>query len=124
MAYTTYDTPAEFFNIAPTATGYSIASAAITLGCSDHATAGNRFITNLTAAQAALTTGSTAQVIYGLVDSLYKRFKSIATADLPVSFRLRRAGRTDEATDEIIYTYTITMRVSTATATANVATNT
>lgn len=119
MAYTTYDTPAEFFNISPTATGYSIASAAITLGCSDHATSGNRFITNLTAAQAALA-GSTAQVIYGLVDSLYKRFKSIATADRPVSFRLRRSGRTDESTDEIIYTYTITVRVNAS----GVATNT
>ena len=128
MAYTTYDTPAEFFNIStmPIAPGtpvdttgaYSIASAAITLGCIDHATAANRFLTNLTAAQAHLTTGSTAQVIFGITDAIYQRFNNIKAADAanaPTKFGITRTGYTDETTGELVYNYAITCRVNAGT---------
>ena len=124
MAYTTYDTPNEFFNLAPdpgspaTASGYAISSAAITLGCSDHATAASRFLTNITAAQAHLTTGSTAQVIFGLVDGVYQRFNAIKTLDsahVPTKFNVTRTGYTDETTGELVFNYAITCRVAAGT---------
>ncbi len=123
MAYTTYDTPGEFFNIATmptsspvdTSTGYAIASAAITLGCSDHGTATTRFLTRLTAAQAHLTTGSTAQVIFGIIDAIYTRFNDIKNADsanAPTKFTLTRSGYTDESTGELVYNYTVSVRAT------------
>jgi hypothetical protein len=112
MAYSTYDTPGEFFNISPTTGAYSLASATISIGCGDHATPANQFLTNLTAAQAHLTTGSTAQVLFALNDALYQRFNSILTADKPTKFSIRRSGATDEATNELVYTYTTTIRVA------------
>ena len=118
MAYTTYDTPGEFFNIAPTASAYAVASATISIGCGDHATADNRFFTNITAAQAHASTGSTAQVIFGMVDALYQRFNAIPSVDRPTKFSIRRSGATDETTGELVYTYTVTVRVSTGTLTA------
>lgn len=132
MAYTSYDVPGEFFNIATmptsvpvdTTTGYAIASAAITLGCSDHATPATRFLTKVTAAQAHLTTGSTAQVIFGIVDALYTRFndiKNASSADVPTKFSLTRSGYTDEVTGELVYNYAVIVRASASTF---VATNT
>ena len=112
MAYTTYDTPAEFFNISPTTGAYAIASATISIGCSDHATPANQFLTNVTAAQAHLTTGSTAQVVFGITDAIYQRFNSIVTADKPTKFNITRTGYTDETTGELVYNYAITCRVT------------
>lgn len=115
MAYTSYDTPGEFFNISPTATAYSVTSATISIGCGDHATAGNRFFTNITDAQADETTGSTAQVIFGMVDGLYQRFQEIRLADsanVPTKFNVTRTGYTDETTGELVYSYTVTTRVN------------
>ena len=121
MAYSTYDTPNEFFNLAPvpgapaTASGYAISSAAITLGCSDHATAASRFLTNISAAAAHLTTGSTAQVVFGLVDGVYQRFNAIKTLDsahAPTKFNITRSGYTDETTGELVYSYNVTCRVT------------
>ena len=112
MAYSTYDTPGEFFNIAPTATAYSVAAKTISLGCGDHATPGNQFLTNLLDAQAQPATGSTAQVVFGLLDALYTRFNLIPAADKPTKFSIRRAGYTDEATNELVYTYTVSVRLA------------
>ena len=113
--YSTYDTPGEFFNISPTATGYGLSSATISLGCSDHATADNRFLTNISAAQADPTTGSTAQLVFGINDALYQRFNAIKlldAANAPNKFKITRAGYTDEVTGELVYTFTTTIRVT------------
>lgn len=112
MAYTSYDAPAEFFNMAPTTTGYAVGTNEITLGCSDHATPGNQFLTNLTGALAA---SSTAQVIFGIIDAIYTRFKSIKTLDAanaPTKFDITRNGAIDESTGEMVYRYSITIRVN------------
>jgi len=113
--YTNYDNPGEFFNLAPTTGAYSLTSASITLGCGDHATPANRFIANLSASQAALTTGSTAQVVFGLVDAIYQRFndiKILAAANAPTKFNIQRNGFTDETTGELVYNYNISIRVN------------
>ena len=120
--YTDYDTPAEFFNIATlpigapvdTSGGYAIASATISLGCSDHATAANRFLTNLTAAQAALA-GSTAQVIFGVVDAISERYNAIPVVDRPTKFSVNKSGYFDATTGEWVYNYAVSCRVSTGT---------
>lgn len=112
MAYSTYDTPAEFFNISPTTAAFALASGTISIGCADHATAANRFLTNITAAQANLTTGSTAQVVFGITDAIYQRFNGIISADKPTKFNITRSGYTDEVTGELVYNYAITCRVT------------
>jgi len=115
MAYTTYDKPGEFFNASPTTAAYSVGTDTITLGTYDVAKPTSNFLTNLTAAQAHLTTGSTAQVIFGIVDAIYQRFNNIKAADsanAPTKFNLTRTGYTDEATGELVYNYAITCRVT------------
>lgn len=121
MAYTSYDTPGEFFNAAPdstapaTASGYSVANNAITFGCADHATIPSRFLTNLTGAQAQLTTGSTAQVLFALLEALYGRFRAIkqlSSTHVPTKFTMNRSGFTDEVTGELVYNYTMTCRLA------------
>jgi hypothetical protein len=113
--YTSYDNPGEFFNMSPTTGGISLASATLSFGLADHATSANRFLTNLTAAQADLTTGSTAQVFFGLFDGIYQRLNAIKLADpanKPTKFDLTRYGYTDEATGELVYNYALTIRVN------------
>lgn len=112
MAYDTYDKPGEFFNTAPTTAAFAVTTSTITLGCSNPAAPTTNFLTNLTVGQANLGSGSTAQVIFGLVDGVYQRFNSIPTADKPTKFNITRSGFTDEATGEIVYNYAITCRVT------------
>ena len=108
-----FDNPAEFFNRTPfPANGYSVATNSITFGCSDHGTAANKFFTNLNSTQAALTTGSTAQVIFGLLDAIQTRYNSLDTADRPAKLRIARSVSTDSTTGELIYSYDITCRVN------------
>lgn len=112
MAYTTYDKPGEFFNASPTTAGLSVGTGTITLGTFSHGTAANRFLTNVTDTDSNLTTGSTAQMIFGITDSIYQRFNSIVTADKPTKFNITRTGYTDETTGELVYNYAITCRVT------------
>ena len=112
MAYTTYDTPGEFFNISPTTGAYAISAATITLGCDDHATSANQFLTNLTAAQAHLTTGSTSQVVFGIVDALYNRFNSIATVDKPSKLNIVRSSYEDTLNGTLVRTYSFTVHLT------------
>ena len=116
--YSSFDTPGEFFNASPTTSGYSVGAESITLGCGDHTTPANRFLTNLTDEQANASTGSTAQVIFGIFDAIYQRFNSIAQADRPEKFSIFRSGFTDEETGETVFTYTATIRVVTSSYTA------
>ena len=112
MAYTSYDAPAEFFNMDPTTAGFAVASNQITIGCSDHATPANQFLTNLTGALAA---SSTVQVIFGLIDAIYTRLKAIKTLDsanAPTKWDITRNGAIDESTGEMVYRYSITIRVN------------
>jgi len=112
MAYTTYDKPGEFFNASPTTAALALTADSITLGLSDAGAPTTNFLTNLTLAQANLTTGSTAQMVFGIVDGIYQRFNGILTADKPTKFNLTRNGYTDEATGELVYNYAITCRVT------------
>jgi hypothetical protein len=113
--YTSYDTPGEFFNLAPTTGAISLVSATLSIGLADHATPANQFLTNITAAQADLTTGSTAQVIFGIFDAIYQRFNDIKlldSANVPTKFNIIRTGYTDETTGELVYNYSTTIRVN------------
>ena len=110
--YSAYDTPGEFFNASPTTAALALTADSITLGLSDAGAPTTNFLTNLTLAQANLTTGSTAQLIFGLVDGVYQRFNSIVTADKPTKFNITRSGYTDETTGEIVYSYNVTCRVT------------
>ncbi len=112
MAYTTYDKPGEFFNASPTTAAYSVGTDTITIGTYDAAKPTSNFLANLTDAQAHLTDGSTAQVVFGIVDGIYQRFNSIPTADRPTKFGITRTGYTDETTGELVYNYAITCRVT------------
>lgn len=118
MAYTLFDTPGEFFNASPTTAGLSVSTGAVTLGTVSNGTAANRFLTNLTDGQVNLTTGSTAQMVFGITDAIYQRFNSIPTADKPTKFSITRTGYTDEATGELVYNYAITCRVTLGSLTA------
>lgn len=126
MAYSAFDTPGEFFNAstlpigAPvdTSTSYTLGTGEITIGTVSNATSTDRFLTNLTDAQANATTGSTAQVVFGITDAIYQRFNSIPAADKPTKFSIVRTGYTDETTGELVYNYTTTIRVTPGSLTA------
>lgn len=126
MAYTTYDNPGEFFNCtAPafagiagftaTTTAYAVAGTTITLGLNDSDTAAGRFLTNLTTTQSNATTGSTAQVIFGILESLQARYALIPTADRPSKFSLFKSGSVDANTGELVFNYNVSVRLSAGT---------
>ena len=119
--YSIYDTPNEFFNIstmpaAPgtpvdTTSGFAVVGTTIAFGCSDGA-AGTKLLTNLTSSQAGT---STAQLFFGVIDAFNRRFNDIKAADpdnAPTKFSIGRTGYTDEATGEIVYSYSISIRVT------------
>lgn len=123
MAYTTYDNPGEFFNCtAPafagiagftaTTSAYAVSGTTITLGLNDSATAAGQFLTNLSTTQANSTTGSTAQVIFSILDALQSRYALIPVAERPTKFSINRIGSVDSNTGELIFSYNVSIRVT------------
>lgn len=113
--YTTYDTPGEFFNISPTTAAYTVGTDAITIGTYDAAKPTSSFLANLTDDQAHATTGSTAQVIFGIADGIYQRFAAIKAADAtnaPSKMNIVRSSYEDTLNGTLVRTYSFTFHLT------------
>ncbi len=116
MAYAA-DTPADFFNQAPSTSGFSIDGTAIIFGLQDDATPANRLLTHLTSTDAAL---SAAQAIYAIQDAIYTKYKALVDAgSAPAKFSVGCNGYLDPLTGEQVTTYTVQLRLAPTGLTAN-----
>jgi hypothetical protein len=110
MAYSSYDTPAEFFGA-----GYSLGSNKVSL---ETATSGGTpLLTQLTDTDANATTGKTQQVVLALVEACYAKLNAIASADRPTNLTITRQSSVNDLTGTRTVNYIVTAVVSASTLT-------
>lgn len=109
MPYSDYNTPGEFFGANYTADD---TDHAIALTTNSAVLEADRLLIGLTDAQAAAADGSTAQVIYALLEMLFTKYAAIASADLPANFSIKKGGYTVSSTGALRITYTVQVEAS------------
>ncbi len=105
MAYTSYDTPGEFFGA-----GYSLGSNKVSLETAT--SAGDPLLTQLTDTDANATTGNAQQVVIALADVCYEKFNAIASADRPTNLTITRQSSVDDTTGVRTVNWIFTAKVS------------
>jgi hypothetical protein len=110
MAYTSYDTPGEFFGA-----GYSLTSSEVKLTTNDNG--GTKLLTQLTDSDANASTGKTQQVALALIEAVYQKYIAIATADRPSNMSVSRSSSVDDTAGTRTIAYVFSVKVDAATLT-------
>jgi hypothetical protein len=110
MAYSSYDTPGEFFGA-----GYTLSSNKVSLETAT--SGGNPLLTQLSDTDANATTGKTQQVVLSLVEACYAKFNAIASADRPTNLTITRQSSVNDQAGTRTVNYIVTAVVSASTLT-------
>ena len=112
MPYSDYDNPGEFFGA-----GYSLLETdRIAFTTNTHADP--KALTGITTAQAAAAGGSTAQVIYALLEAMFQKYYALTSAEKPTNFSVACSNLISASTGAITKTYTVRVVVTPDTLTA------
>jgi hypothetical protein len=105
MAWTSYDTPGEWFGA-----GYVLASSAISFNTATAVT--DVTLPELTDAEANASTGDVRKVIFAIMEQLYTKYNSLATADKPTKMTISKSSSINTSTGIVTNTYTIRLLTS------------
>lgn len=107
MAWSTYSTPGAWFGA-----GYVADDTGHTVLFNTNDASSNKTFVELTDTEAAETTGDVRKVIFAIMEQLFTKYNSLATADRPTKMTFQKSTAVNNTTGVVTNTYTVRIMTS------------